>query len=720
MTEKTIILPPNSDGNGEAKYRLTVMVPKRRYLSYLRERWWVVMICLVLGIGGIVAYETVRQPQFESYAQLYYSQDTPLMPTGMFADTSPTYFGTQIELLKSARLEQAALGQLDPAALQNAKVPAGVPPFTVDVVRPMGTSILQLRADGYDPALTQQFLQALIEQYLSYKKETRKTSTDDLTASLTDQLLEQEKELQSDQDQWSEFQKTNNVSAIEDESKSVGAYLAELNLETSKLSMDRDLLQQKISTDAAVLSNTIPALQSNLDSDVSQIIPPITASPAETGALIATNKPATTDDTELKSARVDLATLIGDRVNKVRSMGEHAYEQQVASLQRLVYILETENENQEKVQLQELVRRIAAIKSVIPTLEQKMLDINQRVSQTQRLKDNIDRAGQYRDHLLSTLQTVDLNKSVQQEGLSLLEPASAGQPEARHLPLRIFLAVAGSVALALALVFAWYLLDDRFVSVNDIKDQFGETVLGLVPQIKVSRKRPQTALLESGDARLGYIESFRHLRSALLLSSFGEGRPQTLLLTSASPAEGKTTIAINLARLLAKSGFRVVLVDADGRDSGMKRVLNDPEQLGVFDFLRGEAEAGAVVHPTEVEGLSLVPAGTHKELSEGLFLRPRLADLVTELRRIADFVILDGAPILASDAAALLVPHADAVILVTRPFYTHSRLVRQALDMLYQRQARHVSIILNRARAEDLAGHYAMNGFASPKANGKI
>ena len=68
---------------------------------------------------------------------------------------------------------------------------------------------------------------------------------------------------------------------------------------------------------------------------------------------------------------------------------------------------------------------------------------------------------------------------------------------------------------------------------------------------------------------------------------------------------------------------------------------------------------------------------------------------------------------MASDAAALLVPHADAVILVTRPFYTRSRLVRQALDMLYQRQARHVSLIFNRARPDDLAGHYAKNGVAT-------
>ena len=116
------------------------------------------------------------------------------------------------------------------------------------------------------------------------------------------------------------------------------------------------------------------------------------------------------------------------------------------------------------------------------------------------------------------------------------------------------------------------------------------------------------------------------------------------------------------------------------------------------------------MHPSDSEGLSFVPAGTHNEQSEGLFLSPKLADLLSDLRKNHDFVIIDGPPILASDDAAMLVPHADTVVLVTRPFYSRSRLVRQALDMLYQRQARQVNIILNRARADDLAGHYAMNG----------
>jgi Mrp family chromosome partitioning ATPase len=140
--------------------------------------------------------------------------------------------------------------------------------------------------------------------------------------------------------------------------------------------------------------------------------------------------------------------------------------------------------------------------------------------------------------------------------------------------------------------------------------------------------------------------------------------------------------------------------------------------VGVLDYLRGEAEVKAILHPTDLPGLMLVPAGTQAEHGKGLFLRPRLKDLINELRTDHDFVILDGAPILRSDNAALLVPYTDAVVLVVRPFFTHSRMVRQALDMLYQRQAKQVAIILNRARAEDLAGHHVQNGSARASRKG--
>lgn len=652
------------------------------------------MLCVVLTMGAVLTYETLRQENYTSFAQLYLVGDTQVNNVAnLLNEESLTYFGTQIELLKSSRVQAAAFEKAGITV-----EPGKKPPVDFDVVQPLKASILKLQATGPDPEKARVYLQAAIDEYLSYKRETRKATSEDIIVSLTEQLAGRETSLREAQGKWAEFQKTNNLAVLEEEGKSDGLYLSDLNLQLAKLKLEQELLTNGLSLAPMIgITNTADTGGTQSNS--------IDASLAESDAM-------------LKKARVDLAVTQAEKEKAPEGLMRR-YDDEIARLEKTVAILEKEDLSEKQSQFEESETRIRAIKGAIPSLENKLLDINERLSEGQLLKDDVGREQGYYDHLLGTLQNVDLSKDVQQERLSVLQPPTAGQLERRYLVLRTAAAVVCGLFLGLGLVFVWYLLDDRFVSFRDIKDQFGETLLGLVPQIKVSRRKPQQALLANSDSRLGYLESYRHLRSALLLSSFGESRPQTLLFTGTAPSEGKTTIAANLARLLARSGLRVVLVDADARGGGMKRLMGDKDKVGVLDYLRGDAQARAVVHPTEIEGLSYVPSGTHNEQSEGLFLRPKLADLIQELRQNCDFVVVDSPPILASDDAAMLVPHADAIVLVTRPFHTRSRMMRQALDMLYQRQAKQVNIILNRARADDLAGHYAMNGIPTVASNGK-
>jgi Mrp family chromosome partitioning ATPase/uncharacterized protein involved in exopolysaccharide biosynthesis len=713
VIERTILLPPNANGSGhDANYKLTMMVSKRRYLSYLRERWWVGLLGMSITISAMVVYETIRAEKFLSFAQIYSAGNVQLSGGNFFSEESQTYFGTQIELFKSARLQSAALqkaGITLPPGQKNS--------YKVEVVQPMKTSILQLQATGPDPMLTQRFLQSLIDEYLAYKKETRISTSQDVLDTLNDELTKKAGSLQAEQDKLAEFQKSNNTAVLEEDGKSAGLYLSELNLTLAKARLEQKLLSQGIEPGTMTSSNAMNLRQTNAAQSLASLAS--SNSTALTLSPSAPNYVASADGSTLDTARLELAVLQGNKDDKIRLMGEHGFEQETARLQRLIAILEEHYFAKKAADLKELEKRIVAVETAIPVWESRVLDINNRLAQSHRLRENVEREKGYYEHLLGTLQNVDLGKNVEQERLSVLQPATPAQSERSVLVLRIVLAGAFGLFLSLAIVFAWYLLDDRFVSVRDIRDQFGENILGLVPQIRLARAKPEAALLADSDARAGYLESYRHLRSALLLSSFGENRPQTLLFTSASAAEGKTTIAINLARLLARSGLRVVLVNADVRGGGMKRLLGGEGQPGVLDYLRGEVEAKAVMRPSEIGGLWQVPCGTHSEQSEGLFLRSQLAELISFLRQQADFVILDGGPILASDATALLVPQADAVVLVTRPFFTQARLLRQALDMLYQRQAKHISIILNRARPDDLAGHYAMNGLADPVKDNK-
>src|SRR5262249_35046160 len=184
---------------------------------------------------------TVQPYRFVSAAQLYVSGDLQLSVANVFNEDSQNYFGTQIELLKSARLQS---GALDRAGIT--LPPKEKNPYVTEVGQPMRTSILALKVTGPEPNLTQRFLQALVEEYLAYKKETRRLTTEDVLVSMNDQLGKREIELKAEQVKWVEFQKTNNVALLEAEAKNAGLYLASLKQQSADLKLDHELLVKGI------------------------------------------------------------------------------------------------------------------------------------------------------------------------------------------------------------------------------------------------------------------------------------------------------------------------------------------------------------------------------------------------------------------------------------------------------------------------------------------
>jgi capsular exopolysaccharide synthesis family protein len=709
MTEKTILLPPVAGGNGnDARYQVTMMVPKRQYFSYLRERWWVVLISVVLAVSTAMVWETFSRQSYTSYTELYTSGEVQLGMTSLFNEESQTYYGTQIELLKSSRLKEDAMERMGYTPKPGEKLPS------LEVVRPQGTALLEVRAKGSDPVLTQRFLQALIDTYLAYKKETRRTTSEDIVASLTDQVAAKEKDLKTAQERWTDFQRSNNVAVLAEDSRSAGAYLSDLNLELARLKLDCGLLEAGL--------NPLRAGRPAASGTETNGAPAAEVAAVASDSFSATGQ-TTPSENALQSARLELDLLRIQRDQALTAHGPAAARgmaDEVTNLEERVSLLTKQALEEKKLTLDQLQKRLQAIETSIPIWEQKMSDLNERLAEGEQLKNNIAREQAYYDHLLSTLQNVDLSRNVQPERIQVLQAPTTAAPAADYLAVRIGIALALGLAAGLGLVFCWYLLDDRLVSVQDVKDQFGETVWGLVPQIKVPRTKPEQALLQANDSRVIYAESFRHLRSALMLSSAGEKRPQTLLITGAASAEGKTTVAVNLARVLAAGGLRVTLVDADLRNGQMHQLFGRPDNLGLLDVLRGTAEIQAVVQPTDLAGLDFVPAGDHPEEADDIFLRPGLENMLAELKAGCDFLIIDGPPMLAADEAALLEPHADAVVMVVRPFFSSSRLVRQTLDMLYQRQAKQVAIIFNQARKDDVAGHHVKSRQKQPGKNGTL
>jgi len=247
--------------------------------------------------------------------------------------------------------------------------------------------------------------------------------------------------------------------------------------------------------------------------------------------------------------------------------------------------------------------------------------------------------------------------------------------------------------------------DDRLASATELLEHFSEPILGQIPNVADSRVEAGLPLLQEEDERYTYAEAFRSLRSSLIFMPNQTGL-KTLIVTSAIPNEGKSTIASNLAVTMAAAGARVLLVDADLRRGDIAQLFGMEVRVGLTDILRGTADWKETVKTTKYPTLSIIARGPVTNQSGELLLRPLLLSLLEEFKETYDLTIFNTAPILATDDTSTLAPNFDGALMVMRAQFTPARLTKNSLNTLYQRQVNVLGIILNCLDTEMPDYHY--------------
>jgi capsular exopolysaccharide synthesis family protein len=170
---------------------------------------------------------------------------------------------------------------------------------------------------------------------------------------------------------------------------------------------------------------------------------------------------------------------------------------------------------------------------------------------------------------------------------------------------------------------------------------------------------------------------------------------RTLVVTSASPHEGKTTTASNLAVAFAQQGMRVLLLDCDLRRARLHRVFGINREPGLTELILGYADEDVVTRVTEIPGLYVIPSGKLPPNPAELLGGEALRRTVTSLTEGFDLVIIDTPPLLAAADAAILSTLASGVILVLRAGTTENAAAQQSVQQLQAVGARIVGAVLN-------------------------
>jgi polysaccharide biosynthesis transport protein len=277
------------------------------------------------------------------------------------------------------------------------------------------------------------------------------------------------------------------------------------------------------------------------------------------------------------------------------------------------------------------------------------------------------------------------------------------RPARPNYPLNGALGIAVGLMLGVGVVVLREYLGDRIQGPKDLESQIGAPVLSAIPAVRTRGPATERLVTMQRPNSLA-AEAFRHLRANFVIAAATRGA-KTILITSAREQEGKTFTTANLGVVLAKAGMKVILLSADLRRPQLEQLFGFSAPVGFTDALADGSGSGGLpaagMWSVDVN-LTLVSLGTAPDNATELLGSSNMAALVKQLRDVADFVLIDAAPLLATADAATLAPACDAVLIVADAHSGVRARVNEAREQLERVQTPVLGAVLVNAPANGL------------------
>ncbi|HEY1691490.1 MAG TPA: polysaccharide biosynthesis tyrosine autokinase [Polyangiaceae bacterium] len=358
-----------------------------------------------------------------------------------------------------------------------------------------------------------------------------------------------------------------------------------------------------------------------------------------------------------------------------------------------------------------VIREEAGELQLFDASRRRAVDLNMKEIEYRRL----DRARELNEKTYAMLnereKQADLARMMRVNNILLvddaLEPISPIRP---RTGLNLAMGIVLGLLLGVGLSWTRERLDTSVKTPDDLEDRLGVTFLGLLPELADNEtprqrgraRRRRTASAPEGPSELfvhhrplsGVAEAARSIRTNLMFMN--PDKPyRRLLVTSAAPAEGKTTVACSIAIAFAQGGQRVCIIDCDLRRPRLHRIFQRAGDMGVTNVLVGDATLDDVAKPTGIENLWSIPAGPTPPNPADMFHSERFRRFIADVSERFDRVIIDSPPLVAVTDSAIISTIAHGVVFVVRAFKTNSHLSSQGLRTLRDVDAPIVGGVLN-------------------------
>jgi len=688
------------------------------YWIVIVKRRWVVLSCLLIVFTTVAIGTLKKKPVYEGKVLIEINPEQPnvlnfqevLQLTSVDIDS---YRETQYKVLQSRTLAEHVIDGLklncypefyrnrflfglierDPDKIPSASEPG--PPDrsmnayrntvkhfidNIDVTPVRHSNLVEVSFYSEDAELAARIANQLSSDYIDQNLQVKWDETIKASEWLSGQLVGLKAKLEKSDDALQSYARANSIIFVEEKQNLVNERLKELQEAYTKAQAERFQRESLYNFVQAGRVQDLPGVLDNrLVQDLSLRLAELERDYAQ---ITATVKPEYPKAIALKK-QIDAIQASLDRQKK--NLSQNIIDSYRSALANERYLDQAVDEQKKEVN-----------------------DIAEKSVQYNILKREVDTNKQLYEGLLTRMKEATVSAGLKASNVRIVDSAQVPKaPVKPRVALNLALGIVLGAAFGVGLAFLQEYLDKTLKTPDEVEGLLRLPSLGLLPSYftdgtgKGNDKRLATvkhgsdsAIAPAVQTARTAIEAYRSLRTSILLSA--SPVPKVLLITSAVPSEGKTTVTVNLGATLASLGSKVVIVDCDMRKPCCHRSTGVENKPGFVRCLTGHVDlADAILPVPGVPNLSVIPCGPIPPNPAEVLSSPVTPELLNKLRSQFEYVLVDSPPLLSVSDSRILSTLTDAVVLVTRAYSTPYDVVRRARGLLYAAGARILGVALN-------------------------
>ncbi len=365
-----------------------------------------------------------------------------------------------------------------------------------------------------------------------------------------------------------------------------------------------------------------------------------------------------------------------------------------------------------QMQYQALTTKEAALRQALNTQKTEVLQLSGDMTTYNNLKRSLEIDKELYVAVTKRLAETTLTEALVTNNVKVMEPAIVPtQPIPSNKKKMLLFGLLLSVGVGIGLAFGAEYLDKRFKSPDEVEGYLGIPFLGSIPHYKLKKSREGYPLITLQDPTSNAAEAYRALRTWIQL--FSAQRPvKTLLITSVTPGEGKSTTAANLAITFAQLGQKVLLVDADLRYPSLHHLFDlEDEETGLTTILLNHTDWRETLQDTSMENLKVLLTGIKPPNPTELLSTRKMQTLIQNWKEVFDLIIFDSPVILSIPDVAILTPMMDGVLLVHYPAKGNKNIILEGKRLLERAGADILGIIFNNISPKEEKYYYSYRSY---------